>query len=42
MDDPNYMIRAKEVKKAFGDDYITPYADIIDSYNVDPTKLPKV
>lgn len=42
MDDPDYMARAIEVKKQFGDDYIRPYSDIIQYYNTDPSKLPNV
>lgn len=42
MDDPEYITRANQVKRQFGDDYTTAYADIIDAYNNDPTKLPKL
>lgn len=42
MDDPDYMTRAIEVKKQFGDDYVRPYSDIIQYYNTDPSKLPNV
>ena len=27
MDDPEYLIRANQVKKQFGDDYMAVYAD---------------
>ena len=42
MDDPEYITRANQVKRQFGDDYTTAYADIINAYNDDPTKLPKL
>ena len=42
MDDPEYMIRAKQVKEKFGDDYISAYADVIDRYNNDPFSLPNI
>ena len=42
MDDPEYLIRANQVKKQFGDDYTTVYADIIDAYNNDPFSLPNI
>lgn len=43
MDDPEYLDRALEVKKKFGDDYTQVYADIIDAYNNDPNSyLPVV
>lgn len=42
MDDPEYLIRANQVKKQFGDDYATVYADIIDKYNNDPFSLPNI
>lgn len=42
MDDPEYLIRANQVKKQFGDDYTTVYADIIDKYNNDPFSLPNI
>ena len=42
MDDPEYITRANQVKRQFGDDYTTAYADIINAYNDDPTKLPKI
>ena len=42
MEDPAYIQRAEEVAKEFGDDYITPYADMFMAYNVDPTILPNI
>lgn len=42
MDDPEYLIRANQVKKQFGDDYMAVYADIIDKYNNDPFSLPNI
>lgn len=42
MDDPEYLIRANQVKKQFGDDYVAVYADIIDKYNNDPFSLPNI
>lgn len=42
IDDPEYLIRANQVKKQFGDDYTTVYADIIDAYNNDPFSLPNI
>lgn len=43
MDDPEYLDRALQVKKKFGDDYTTVYADIIDAYNNNPNSyLPVV
>lgn len=42
MDDPEYLIRANQVKKQFGDYYVTVYADIIDKYNNDPFSLPNI
>lgn len=41
MEDPSIISRAEEVRKAFGDDYLTAYADILDSYNEVPASLPK-
>lgn len=42
MDDPEYMARANQVKQQFGDDYTSVYADIINDYNENPSRLPKV
>lgn len=43
MDDPEYLDRALQVKKKFGDDYTQVYADIIDAYNNNPNSyLPVV
>lgn len=43
MDDPEYLNRALQVKKKFGDDYTQVYADIIDAYNTNPNSyLPVV
>lgn len=41
MDDPSYMRRAQQVKNKYGDDYISVYADIINTYNESPELLPK-
>lgn len=41
MEDPDYIARAAEVQKKFGDDYLTTYADILQAYNEDPSKLLK-
>lgn len=41
MEDPDYITRAAEVQKKFGDDYLTTYADILQAYNEDPSKLLK-
>lgn len=41
MEDPSIISRAEEVRKAFGDDYLTAYADTLDSYNEVPASLPK-
>lgn len=42
MEDPAYIKRAEEVQKRFGDDYLTPYADMFAAYNIDPNVLPNV
>lgn len=41
MEDPDYIARASQVKKQFGDDYLTTYADILQAYNETPELLPK-
>lgn len=42
MEDPAYINRAEEVQKEFGDNYLTPYADIFTAYNLDPNDLPHI
>lgn len=41
MEDPDYISRASEVYKKYGDDYLTTYADILQTYNDNPNLLPK-
>lgn len=41
-DDPDYFNRAMQVRKQFGDNYMRTYADLISTYNTNPSKLPQV
>lgn len=41
MEDPDIISRAEQVRKKFGDDYLTTYADVLQAYNGNPNLLPK-
>lgn len=41
MEDPAYIKRAAKVQKEYGDDYLTTYADILQTYNENPDLLMK-
>lgn len=41
MEDPDYIRRAGEVARKYGDDYLTTYADLLQAYDSNPNLFPK-
>ena len=41
MEDPDYIRRAGEVARKYGDDYLTTYADLLQAYDGNPNLFPK-